>query len=383
MKVFQVLTTSLFCISLLSLSACKRGYNVDRPETDPTPTPPPEEQDKEFHGAGSSWNLSLDEDNNTFELVRSSNPEADPNLELSGDTTELSSGFIAFEVRSSSDLQVVELGDTFHGIRLGEELTVLSPNGAAPDQLLFLSRANNCPSSKVSTNWVLLKFADTLNTDEHVDGHYGLFEYSPLGETAIIENFYKLSEPEQAIDGIKVTDGTCDSSGILSAANRQIYFSQGSTAVIELAQTEDDITNGNSANTQFLVSLQQRSISAASDYDGKHIGLLRDSAKQGGEKVDLVKADCTSGECSISFVTDPENGSVETDTYTLRLPDEEKNIPNAGFVLGSLSNSQNAAGTSVCTINTDYAGASKHFFACVGYSPGDDGQFTHMFLVSE
>ncbi len=379
MKVFQLIAIALLCFNFLSLSACKRGYSSES-STEPTPTPPPEEQDKEYHGAGSSWELFVDEDNNTFDLDRRSKPDAEsPDLEIEGNTTELSSDFIEFEVTKTSNTLQIAVGDLFYGIQVGEEITVLSPNSAEQDHILFLSRANNCPSL-IGANWVVHKFPATTD-DNHADGHFGIYSYSPTSGTASVELGYELSTPDTSLDGLVVSEDKCDTDGVITSSNNRIYFSQGSSAVLELSPSEDDIDKG--TNTQLLVTLEKKTLSAATDFDGKHLGFLKNTSQQDGEEVDLVNTECTSGTCTISFISDPENGDTETDTYTLVLPEAEINKPSAGFVIGTLTNASDEESTIACSVNNAYGGTSKAFFGCIGYAPGDTSNFTHLFLVSE
>ena len=382
---FASVATAVISLSMVvALPACQRGWDSTDDETTPTPTPPPTEALAHYNGPGSSWRMELDEQADTFTLNKSAIPGSDPTLEIEGAYEELSNGFLRLTVSAATNGQGINANDTISGIQVGKALTLLLPFGDEKNQILALPNANNCPSQNTAANWLLYKQANSFDSDNHNSNHYGIYTYSVLSSVTELTTQYNLATPTDDVDGVALDSGAC-AEGLLATDTIQYYFTNGVTAALALAENNEQLTTGNSDQSQFLLTLEQRSIAALSDLAGTYNGIMFDSQLSDTSRNFPVKADCSSGTCTFKQITDIETGDLADAEYSLSFQEEDINSPSIGFVIGNLTDANSNGGVTTCSVNIDYAGSGDKFIACIGISPGSSNtdELFNLFLVSE
>ena len=387
-----LLSALMITLPLLLATGCKPGIVESDSSSSSSSSSSSVDNDLIYRGPGFfSWQLNLEGDDSTFKLKRSATPGADADETIDGSYAEFSNGFLRLSP-TASDANLIS-GNAITGIQFGDELTLLQPFRSDTDQLVILAHQSDCPSNSINSNWLLYRQAVTLSTDKHTSNHFGTYSYSTIddGKTNL-ERQYGLSDPtpdDQDAGGIGLSTGICNE-GLLTESNYQYYFSSGASIIAELANTEDDISTGETQNTQFLLSVEKRTISGSSSYSGSYIGLLYDSGLNTGFQNFPVKGTCDSGSCTLYQVTDTENGAQKDSAYTLDLrstDDTELNRPADGFVVGTLTEpgSNSDSRTISCSINTDYEDSGEMTIACVGISPGSSNtdKLLNLFLVAK
>jgi len=366
----------LACIATATLLSCKAGYTPSTGEGSE-----PDEGDLVFHGPGSSWLLAMDPVDETFELTRAATPGGGNNLEISGEYSELSNGFLKLSISDATSGSNVVAGTSYYGIEIGTELKFLQPIGSSQPQIIALVESNGCPTS-FTGNWLQYKWENTSNSESHTENQFGVFAYSSVeGDNIRLDSQYNLDDPTDERGDLVLSSGLCEDD-INTSDNRQYHFSPGTSTLIELASSNADISNGISNNTQFLINLEQRNLSATTDFNSTLIGFYYN--QQNGS-VEPVLAECTSGVCSINIIDDVESGQLRAGDFALTFEETDINTPSRGFVTGELTNPNNQVGATVCSINRDYDGSGDLLIACVGIAPESiiTPNYTNLFLVSQ
>lgn len=368
-------------VALPILSGCKAGYqSPDGGGTNPTPEPGTVTT---YSGPGSSWELALDTNELTFTLDRRANlGDSETTLEIDGDYEVLSSGFWQLTVNSATFGQGVNVGDRLRAVNISDQLMLILPFLAGNDQILAMPTAGTCPSATTTRNWILYRQSRNFSEDNNYSGHFGSMLYSPTSKVAELSSRYALDDVDTNIGGTQMTAGDC-TDGVMTAGTHR-YYLNGDTAAIEVATSEDNLASGDTTDAQFLLSLEQLAFTASTDFDGTYFGILYDQIFAIDQRAFPVKAECTSGNCTVTQMTDVENGDLAADSYSLDLTGDI-NSPTAGYTVGELTSPADAIGTISCSINIDYVDSNKSVMACVGISPGSDntGRLLNLFLISE
>lgn len=384
---YRISWALLICFVLLALTGCNRGWDSDDSST-------PNEPDDDYivyTGPGSSWTLSLEKEDDNFTLERRNAPgdDDDWNGEVGG-TYEVSnsSGFLELTVVTSGESGLA-VDQKLFGIRVSDELTLLKPFFDTISHPIALVKTG-CPTETTQTgSWISFKGPATTNTEKHNGNHYGNYKYGKMDDEykLSVDPQFNLSDPLADLGGQTIAEGTCDD-GLVTIAERQIYFSTGGSMVMELANSESELSDGNTQDAEFLLGLEQRALTSLADFDGTYIGLFSNTALAASARNFGVKSECGDGSCEITLFSDIAAGNEST-IYTLDLANSEKglNQPTAGYIVGSLSlkDSTDDGATMTCSINSDYADSTSgdNFIACVGLAPGSDSEYINVFLVTK
>ncbi|WP_185234759.1 hypothetical protein [Teredinibacter franksiae] len=387
LRVLKTLSAVTLTLSIgLLLPACERGWDPSDNDSSSSSSSD-NNNEKTYRGPGSNWELVVNESISTFTFNKSNTPNSTPTLVVNGDYEKTSAGFIRLTVVKSTPGQGVGTNQQITGINIADNLNIFIPFDGSVDQPLMLARANGCPTN-ISSNWLLYKPANSKNAEVHTEGHFGQLSYNKVnGETVVVIQ-YSMDNTEQELDGISLGTGTCTES-LSTSETLQSWFSANETTSIEVATNSDALESGDSSDSQFLLSVQKRSISASSIFDADYIGILYNSSYNSRPRSIPVKGGCAAGKCTLYTVTDISNGDTENAAHILDLSsenDDNNNKPLDGFVVGGLTapGTESPLGKTTCSINDDYRDSGTKFIACVGIAPSasDSSQLTNLFLVS-
>mgnify|MGYP000383307356 CR=1 FL=1 len=387
LRVLKTLSAVTLTLSIgLLLPACERGWDPSDNDSSSSSSSD-NNNEKTYRGPGSNWELVVNESISTFTFNKSNTPNSTPTLVVNGDYEKTSAGFIRLTVVKSTPGQGVGTNQQITGINIADNLNIFIPFDGSVDQPLMLARANGCPTN-ISSNWLLYKPANSKNAEVHTEGHFGQLSYNKVnGETVVVIQ-YSMDNTEQELDGISLGTGTCTES-LSTSETLQSWFSANETTSIEVATNSDALESGDSSDSQFLLSVQKRSISASSIFEANYIGILYNSSYNSRPRSIPVKGDCAAGKCTLYTVTDISNGDTESAAHILDLSsenDDNNNKPLEGFIVGTLTapGTESPLGKTTCSINDDYRDSGAKFIACVGIAPGasDSSQLTNLFLVS-
>ena len=386
LKTLSVVTLTL-SIGLL-LPACERGWDPSDNDSSSSSSSG-NSNEKTYRGPGSNWELVLNDSVSTFTFNKSNTPNSTPTLLITGDYEVTSAGFTRLTVVTRTPGKGVEANQKITGINIADNLNIFIPFDGSVDQPLMLTRENGCPST-ISSNWLLYKPANSKNAEVHTEGHFGQLTYSNIDDTTTtqIATQYTLEDTETAIGGTTLGTGACSNS-LLTSETLQSWFSANETTSIEIATNSGALESGDSSDSQFLLSVQRKSISASSIFDADYIGILYNSSYNSRPRSIPVKGGCAAGKCTLYTVTDISNGDTENAAHILDLSsenDDNNNKPLDGFVVGGLTapGTESPLGKTTCSINDDYRDSGTKFIACVGIAPSasDSSQLTNLFLVS-
>jgi len=378
-------------LCLAGLTGCTRGWESttdDNASSSSSSSSSSAFPDPTYYGPGSSWKLVLDDESGDFTFDRSTTPNGTSDWSVLGRYQTLESEFIQLTVESGS----LAANRTISGIQISNDLVVLLPFIDNDNALQLLTLAG-CPTNEtISSNWLLYKTTSPLEDEKHTPYHFGTFYYSRVAEgTQQLQHQYALTDPtpsESPDNGVTLSNGKC-TDGLLTSGTHQYYFTQGATALIESAQTEEQIAEGNTNGAQFLLSVEAREIGGVSTLDGNYIGVLQDPQFNGGEQSFPIKGSCAGGVCTLKEVTDLTTGETEQLGYELTFTSTDiiENKPIAGMIMGNITEPGNNPGTAqlACSFNADYAGSGDHALICVGFSPGttDESTLMNLYMVAK
>ncbi|TVZ37481.1 hypothetical protein P886_1822 [Alteromonadaceae bacterium 2753L.S.0a.02] len=377
---YKSLSLGTFALSFL-LAGCEPGWDTsDGGTATPTPTVPGD-LDPLYVGLGSSWRLELDDEANQFTLTKHDVPDGTLLLDASGSYQELQSGFTELIFNTVSTGTGISAGDKRTLLITGSAVVISEPMESASKQLQAMVNADTCSENDLESNWLLYKQADNFNIDEDDAHHFGRFIFTVGNNAATIAR--RSLDDELSFNSLtSSTDGCTDGNAV--GSNYRFYLTLSNSASVEIAENEDSITAGNSANSQFLLVLERSKILATSNFNGTYIGFYSDS---NDDSYMAIQAECTDGTCTFQKMTDLENGSLDPDNiYNLDLATESVDDPEDGMLVGKVTlPDETTEGKVVCSINNDYADSGDKSIACVGTPPGSTtlAEITNIFLRSK
>ena len=324
-----------------------------------------------YTGAGSKWDVSLDADDNTFVVTLRASASDPVVLTVEGTYESFASGFLRLTVGSASGTDAPSPGDQAWALEIEGYAFILKPIDPSSDQIIPMINAGDCPTSDIAANWVMVKSnndATSATTD-----FYGEFNYAVATDTPSLPAKYSLTHATVTGGGIPGT-GTCED-GLMLVSDAEMFLTASSGAIVHT-----DITNP--TNSQIIFAFEQKAISDIANTDGDYAGLLFDGSETGGDRVQAVSVDCTSGACTGTIVTDLVNNTLSTDTVTINLSGTVDS-PLDGFVTGTIDDGGMTPGNLSCMFDIDVLGSGKKIVSCVGQSPGGNTDMFNVLLVSK
>jgi len=345
------------------------------------------------------YSQEIDDTGFTLKRRTTADLTTNPNWSVSGTYgTSNSSGFLELTITSGSENTLIS-GSVIYGIQISDQITMLSPFLSGQQTPLIMVQAG-CPDSEIQTNWLRYKNPATLNETQHLNADLGttslrLFESSDstpdneiLDTQVDIDKRYVISDPTTAIGHSKTFVKTTCEEGVVSTDNgARAYLSKSGAMVLELASSADDLSQGATENSEFLLAVNSTDILSVENFNtANYIGLFSDyGSTDGSEKTTPAKASCENGTCTVTLYDPGQN--LDKATYTLRLNNSETalNKPSSGFISGTISNNSivNSSAKTTCSINRDYNGSGSYFIACTGESLISQGSKLTLFLVAK
>ena len=358
----NVLRSTVLCLSLAALYACRAGFTTN----DDTVNDP---DFWRFTGAGSNWRLEMERNGNEFELTRSNNPDSSVNITLTGTYEAFNNnGFTRLTVNDQEGTS--SANDEITLVRASNYAAFLSPIFPNDDDVLAMVAVANCGSSDTISNWIRFKHPITNQSSADEPNDFGTLRYVDSTATLTLNARYNLDTPTQNIGNVEIASGECTEGFITESSEHTHYLGSGSSALLDLYNDDDD-------ENQRLFALDQTVVAANTDFDSDSYGLMYDRGASGDNNFP-IRADCTSGTCTINQISDIENGDTSGQSYTLELSDV--NTPSNGFITGNISlENGNENETAICVLRL--GSANQDILACVANSPNNSNQTLNIFLV--
>ena len=332
---------------------------------------------RNYFGAGSRWDVSLDVDELDFTITHRDDAESEVDLTISGSYESLDSGFLLLTVEASEGDGGPEVGDKAFALEAPGYAFFLKPLGGT-NNLIPMINTGGCPTEDFDANWVMVKTSDEQDASGIESDYFGTFTWDYSENQGLLPAKY-------AIDDSFTLVGTNDSLPVSSCEDGVIVIGEGDNAA-EMFLTSD---GGAIVHTQvnlpdeanIIFALKQKEITDISNLDGDYAGFLFDDNMAVDEKIHFVSFSCSSGTCTGMLVVDVEENTTSTDSVTVTLDGTVDGVSD-GLVTGTIT-SDSETGNLVCMADIDAVDSGRQLMSCVGQSPGDNSKMFNVILVSK
>ena len=324
---------------------------------------------RDYAGAGSRWDVSLDDSDNTFTITRRINASSGIIMTVNGSFQTLGNGFISMVVSDASGTDAPDPGDTAIGLEVEGYAFFLKPLDG--DQVIPMISAGNCPTDDINANWVIVKKGSNPDASDPNRDFYGSFAYDTSTDTPSLPAQYSLTHAAYTGGSGIPGNGSC-SDGVLEVTDAEMYLTANGGAIVH--------TNiGTPSDSSIIFALPKKAISNISNASGSYAGLLFDGNDSSGDQVQPVSVVCdASGSCSGTIINDVAANTLSVETVAINLSGTVDS-PTQGFVTGDIEGSGNIA----CMLDGNVLGTGKKVMSCVGQSPGDPTDMFNILLVSQ
>lgn len=373
----RICTLTAMVATFTALSGCKRGFEFnDVDDTVSITYAGPSES--------ASWTIYKPNASGSFTLEKRLEPD-DEDLEyddedLTGSFTNLSSGFIRFDINSDipdeiNDNDSSTDDDIIVGIQIADHAVVLYPFEVGSNELIYLVPIDEetCPSSGSGTGL----FIDKTGVTDLTENYINTFAYSSSSEAVTLSNGIALDDDFTEPFDVTYTLYDDDCSESITSTIDGDYYHGDTASVMEV--DEDDYYR--------FISFSTRSITSLSAFDSEdYVGFLNKYSEP--EESYYISASCIEGVCTIREESDYATLTAVEERYRITLTEESRNEPKSGMITGTIEDlvtTTNAAANVACIVNTstdddDDSDTTTMLVACNAQTPGDTSETIHLVL---
>ncbi len=368
----KIMTPLTAVLLLLSLSACKTGFESDGDGGSGGGNGGGTENEVTFVGPG-MWELELNRRDETFVMERRTEPGAEADLTISGTYEQLSSGFTRMNVTDVSDT-AAQLKSAFNAVEISDEYVVLQPVENNSDQIITMVVAGECPENDLSGNWITYDTTTAADATAEDQGFFGTYTFAVSSGIGVLQTRYNL-ENYEAVSNLVTLDGEACDDGISEADTVVQYVSPNSGAIVH-SNTD------NTDTSQLLFVMDTKEIATRADLNSEHyVGFYYDSTFSASAQSIPVSISCDNGDCEMREVENIESGQESTSVYEISF--ETPGGIAEGFVTGIITDPQDNQGNIACSVDNDFLDKGEIVWACAGQSPTANAEFINLFITTK
>ncbi|MEM7377558.1 MAG: hypothetical protein AAF460_08645, partial [Pseudomonadota bacterium] len=251
----------------------------------------------------------------------------------------------------------------------------LSPMESGSDQVIPMVASGSCPTADFAANWVIVKKSNSSDATSSSRDFFGSYQYTAATSTANLPSVHALDNSFTNQGANSLGTSTC-ADGIALVSDAVMYLTTNGGAIVHTQVSDPN-------ESSFIFALAQKAITNVANFDGDYAGMVFDGNFSAGARLIPAAMTCTSGTCSGTLLSGPENTATASDPWTLALTNTVDD-PSAGLITGTLTDNGSAnTGNVACMIDSDVLGTGKRIMSCVGQSPGDNTQMVNAIFTSK
>ncbi len=333
-----------------------------------------------YAGPGSRWDVSLAGDG-TFSITKREAPTTPVVVTITGDYTELSSGFLKLTVGTVSadpGVDAPSVGDVGYALSVPGYVFILKPLDATDDQIIPMVSSGTCPSADIDANWVVVNVEDGVDASDAGTDFLGTFHFDVGTGTPSLPARYSLSQNPVGMQNMN--GGNCSDGVLVVDGEAEMYLTTNGGAIVRTGIA----TRNDETDDTYIFGFAKETLGSVGAVAGDYAGLLFDGSQSAGSQISPISITCDAlGACTGTMVTDIEANTLSSETVTINLTTADN--PDVGFITGTISDSSpgSSAGNLSCMANIDAQGSGKNIVTCAGQSPGDPTKLFNVLLVSK
>ena len=318
-----------------------------------------------YSGPGSYYDVSMDYDNNMFEMDVYDEYNGTLEFSIDGSFERLSTGFLKLTVENSSDTDNgPSAGDQAFAMDLPGFALIVKPIGDGNDEVIPMLAGGSCPSEEVNLNWIIAQGHDEKDPSAANQEWFGGFTWDGNGSAEVTSD-YSLADNFPSPDNAGGFDSiSCDNgfAQIIESNEVQanLWLTAGGGAMVETFDSGD--------RNQTILALPQQEV-ATSNLEGSYYGLVLGGG-DGPEPVQVILDNSGSG--TGAAYTDVESGDVDSESVNIDLDvADSAEISEDGWFTGTIS-AGSTSGNMACSGAVGVGDLNQTILFCVGQDPGGD-----------
>ncbi|MEM7210000.1 MAG: hypothetical protein AAF434_19420 [Pseudomonadota bacterium] len=361
-QLFKSAVASALVAAVVAVTACGGGSSTSEPETSTS-----------YNGPGSKWDFTF-KSGGTFEITKRDDAASPVLFTVNGDWVTTSSGFKMLTVTAVSGTGGPSVGDVAWAIDVPGYALLLKPVEAGSDQVIPMVAAGSCPETDLDANWVIVKKAMASDATDSTRDFFGQYSYDSTTGVSILPSTRALDNAftDQGVSSLGAV--TC-SDGLADVADAQMYMTNNGGAIVHTQVTDP-------SDSSFIFALAQKAITNVANFDGNYAGMVFDGNYVAGDRVIPASMSCTSGVCTGSLLSGPENSATSSDPWTLNLSGTVDGFGD-GLITGTITDDTSSnSGNAACMVDVDVLNGGQKIISCVVQSPGNNAEMGNAIFTS-